>query len=312
VSPDYSSDIDISYRNFVTNTNTSKLNRDKLGFSARMGSRWGVEEPNKIARVMFYSRKKDPETDEEVIFYDSVPCKTLYEEDHKEDLILDQEFPDESWLCPKVDTIDLLNHPELFNHGSNFSLVVNRCDLAVQFSKDNGFEVADEVCADSATIEANIDKVSIEWKFLVQNFRPEIYRETQRMEPYVGTRAKADIVTTQVGNQNYRVSWVGHKYFGKLFADLSSWGDNFAESLDTFVVNLTTPSSYSANLFNNVEYGYYLVTLNQCELKTVKLWQIRTFQTVLAEYGGYAAIVTSFFAFLITPYQQFSYNRSLL
>jgi len=131
VSPDYSSDIDLTYRNFVTNTATSKLDLEKLGFAARMGSRWGVEEPNKIARVMFYSRKKEPEKDEEIIFYDSVPCNGLYEMGHEEDQIINEEFPDDSWLCPKVDTIDLLNHPELFNHGSNFSLVVNRCDLAV-------------------------------------------------------------------------------------------------------------------------------------------------------------------------------------
>ena len=45
----------------------------------------------------------------------------------------EQEFPeDEQWICPQLDSYDLLNDPYLFDLGQNLAMIVKSCTLAAE------------------------------------------------------------------------------------------------------------------------------------------------------------------------------------
>jgi len=53
-----------------------------LGVAARLDSSHikSDEEPKRIARVMFYSRKKESGKETIIKFYEPIPCKGLYKQ----------------------------------------------------------------------------------------------------------------------------------------------------------------------------------------------------------------------------------------
>ena len=52
--------------------------------------------------------------------------------------------------------------------------------------------------------------------------------------------------------------------------------------------------------------------LSQSEEKYDKVWVANNLINVLSNLGGYATVLTSFFAVLIGNYQEFTYDKSML
>ena len=71
-------------------------------------------------------------------------------------------------------------------------------------------------------------------------------------------------------------------------------------------------SLYGSHFTNDPTYGFYCLVLNQSTKQNEIVWKTKTFQDVLAVVGGYQSILLSLLAVLISGYQDFSYQRSLL
>ena len=54
------------------------------------------------------------------------------------DLWLDEFENVGDWLCPDIDSIELLSDPYQFANGKQIVALVNRCDIAEQVDQENG------------------------------------------------------------------------------------------------------------------------------------------------------------------------------
>lgn len=66
------------------------------------------------------------------VWHSAKYCEDFYPGQIINGVDVSNEFPSKTWICPDVDTITILNSPELYTlgNGTQFTLVVNDCASA--------------------------------------------------------------------------------------------------------------------------------------------------------------------------------------
>ena len=273
-----------------------------------------------IARVQFFSTNK-ADGEFSTTWFDAIRCNELYDREIAEEAFYATEFAANYWICPKVRTIEIYNNPFLFDTGRNFVMVINKCSVAVDVDSTVGVEsYSTATCLDDTEAAKHIDDIRMTYKIMAQNFNPEQYAEDGKMRPIIKRRFTTDLMLDFSQSMKFSVIENFIRLFDSWFVDfrdftffLSGYIDgNPKMNLRTYDYEFLGTSNFSQKYQAESIFGFFSVDWSQSEEQLMHIWVASTITGMLSSIGGYSTVLSSFFALLLSNYQGFVFDKSML
>lgn len=153
------------------------------------------------------------------------------------------------------------------------------------------------------------------------NFNPEEFKShNQKMQPVIISRFNTDLQTVFSSSVKYGIVKNKVQFFDYQFVNLQDFlffvPDFVKESPELNLIYLGF-DSYGTGFFNkklitNFWYGYYQIDFSQAEESKQHVWLSNDFVTLLGNLGGYATALTTVCSVLLSNYQAFIFDKSML
>ena len=215
-------------------------------------------------------------------------------------------------------------------------MVVNDCKTAQEIDQEYNLTPYTSIDCEAATDEIT-SSIQFRSKALTQDAHQQQFtNNNDETVPYFTDRIKTWLLPQNLG-QTYRstaikqnVDFMSHRSFMKIIAELPvvGWFLNVAKRLDdddlddddfdatTYQFQMSKSSLF--HLVGNSErplderWGIAYVTMAQNVRSEIIIWQKTNIMTVLGNLGGQVVAILGISSFLISNFQQFSFDKSAL
>ena len=133
-------------------------------------------------------------------------------------------------------------------------------------------------------------------------------------------RFTTDLMSNFVQSMKYSVGANIIKFFDLWFVDLRDFAfflKSYISSDPKFNIRIQSfdfsgTAVFAAKYAENPIYGYFSVDWSQAEIESTHVWVANTLTGILSNLGGYSTVLTTFFGVLLTNYQRFVFDKSML